>query len=213
MNLILLGAPGPGKGTQAMKIAERYGLVHISTGDIFRENIRNGTPIGNLAKSYLDKGELVPDEVTCEIVKDRLARPDVRNGYLLDGFPRNLYQAAALDTFAKIDGVININIDQSLLLERICGRRTCKQCGEIYHVSMLNGAENCPRCGGELFQRKDDNPETVASRLNVYNEQTAPLIDYYTKKGLILNFTGTEAPAEVLFEEIRSALDGLGKRP
>ena len=207
MKLILLGAPGAGKGTQATKISERYGIVHISTGDISRANLKNGTRIGLLAKSYMDRGELVPDEVTCDIVKDRLTWEDAAKGYLLDGFPRNLFQAEALDTFAEIDGVVNINIHQSLLLDRLCGRRVCRECGESYHVSMLGGATVCARCGGELYQRKDDNPETVASRLSVYNEQTAPLIDYYTKKGVILNFTSTEAPPEVLFEEIRETLD------
>ena len=214
MNLILLGAPGAGKGTQATKIAERYGLVHISTGDIFRANIKNGTEIGKLAKSYIDKGELVPDEVTCAIVKDRLTWEDVANanGYLLDGFPRNLFQAEELDKFARIDGVVNINIDFNLLMDRLCGRRVCKECGESYHVSTLNGATTCARCGGELYQRKDDTPETVGSRLKVYEEQTAPLIDYYTKKGIILNVTGTEAPAEVLFEQVKALLDDLAKR-
>ena len=209
MNLILLGAPGAGKGTQATKIAERYGIVHISTGDIFRENIKNGTEIGLLAKSYTDSGKLVPDEVTVAIVKERLSREDCKKGYLLDGFPRNLYQAEQLDTFAKIDGVVNINIDHKLLMDRLCGRRVCRECGESYHVSTLNGATTCAKCGGELYQRKDDNPETVGARLAVYNEQTAPLIDYYGKKGLILNVTGSEAPAEVLFEEVKKVLDTL----
>ena len=209
MKLILLGAPGAGKGTQATKIAERYGIVHISTGDIFRANIKNGTEIGLLAKSYTDSGKLVPDEVTVAIVKDRLTWDDCKNGYLLDGFPRNLYQAEALDTFAHIDGVVNINIDHNLLMDRLCGRRVCRECGESYHVSTLNGVTTCARCGGELYQRKDDNPETVGERLAVYNEQTAPLIDYYGKKGLILNFTGSEAPADVLFGEIVKVLDKL----
>ncbi len=209
MNLILLGAPGAGKGTQATKISDRYGLVHISTGDIFRENIKKGTEIGLLAKSYTEKGELVPDEVTVAIVKDRLTWDDCKKGYLLDGFPRNLFQAEELDKFARIDGVVNINIDPALLMDRLCGRRVCRECGESYHVSTLNGATTCARCGGELYQRKDDNPETVGARLAVYNEQTAPLIDYYTKQGKILNFTGTEAPAEVLFEEVRAVLDKL----
>ena len=209
MNLILLGAPGAGKGTQATKIAERYGLVHISTGDIFRANLKNQTKIGLLAKSYMDRGELVPDEVTCEIVKDRLTWDDCQKGYLLDGFPRNLYQANELDKFAKIDGVVNINIDFKLLMDRLGGRRVCKECGESYHVSTLGGATACTRCGGELYQRKDDNPETVESRLKVYMDQTAPLIDYYTEKGIILNFTGSEAPAEVLFEQVKAVLDKL----
>ncbi len=207
MNIILLGAPGAGKGTQATKISERYHLPHISTGDIFRANIKNQTEIGMLAKSYIDKGELVPDEVTCAIVKDRLTWEDCQNGCLLDGFPRNTFQAEELDKFAKIDAVVNINIDFSLLMDRLCGRRVCKECGESFHVSTLNGKTTCSRCGGELYQRKDDNPETVKSRLDVYNAQTAPLIDYYTKKGIILNFTGTEAPASVLFEEVAAVLD------
>ena len=211
MNIILLGAPGAGKGTQATKISDRYGLPHISTGDIFRENIRNGTPIGLLAKSYTDKGQLVPDEVTCKIVEERLKREDCKKGYLLDGFPRTIAQAEELDKFAKIDAVVNINIDFSLLMDRLCGRRVCKDCGVSYHVS-LNGESKCARCGGELYQRKDDNPETVKSRLDVYKAQTAPLIDYYTKKGVILNFTGSEAPAEVLFAEVAKTLDELNKQ-
>ena len=211
MNIILLGAPGAGKGTQATRISDRYGLPHISTGDIFREKIKNATPIGLLAKSYTDKGQLVPDEVTCQIVEERLAREDCKNGYLLDGFPRTIAQAEALDQFAKIDAVININIDFSLLMARLCGRRVCKDCGESYHISTLNGETKCSRCGGELYQRKDDNPETVGQRLDVYKEQTAPLIEYYTKKGLIVNFTGTDDPPEVLFNEIAAKLDEMKK--
>lgn len=210
MNIILLGAPGAGKGTQATKIADKYGMPHISTGDIFRENIKNQTEIGMLAKSYTDKGQLVPDEVTCKIVEERLSRADCKEkGYLLDGFPRTIGQAEALDGFAKIDAVVNINIDFSLLMNRLCGRRVCKECGESYHISTLNGKTTCSRCGGELYQRKDDNPETVQSRLDVYTDQTAPLIDYYTKKGIILNFTGTDDPPQVLFEEIAAELDKL----
>lgn len=212
MNIILLGAPGAGKGTQATKISDKYGMPHISTGDIFRENIKNKTEIGVLAKSYIDKGQLVPDEVTCKIVEERLSRDDCRQkGYLLDGFPRNVAQAEALDKITKIDAVVNINIDFSLLMNRLCGRRVCRECGESYHVSTLNGATTCARCGGELYQRKDDNPETVESRLAVYTEQTAPLIDYYTKKGLILNFAGTDDPPAVLFGEITAELDKFAK--
>ena len=164
-----------------------------------------------LAKSYIDKGELVPDEVTCDIVKDRLTWDDCKKGYLLDGFPRNLFQAAELDKFAKIDAVVNINIDFKLLMDRLCGRRVCKECGESYHVSTLNGATTCSRCGGELYQRRDDNPETVKSRLEVYNEQTAPRINDYTMQGNILNFTGSEAPAEVLFAQVAESLDKLAR--
>ena len=207
MNIVLLGAPGSGKGTQASMISERYGIVHISTGDIFRANIKNGTEIGLLAKSYIDAGKLVPDEVTCEIVRQRLAEEDCKNGYLLDGFPRNTFQAEQLDTFSKVDLCININIDHALLMNRLCGRRVCKECGESYHVDTLGGSTVCAKCGGELYQRRDDNPETVSSRLAVYNEQTAPLIDYYTKKGVIFNCTGTEAPASVLFGVVSAELD------
>lgn len=210
MNIILLGAPGAGKGTQATKISDKYHLPHISTGDIFRENIKNQTPIGVLAKSYIDKGQLVPDDVTCKIVEERLSREDCKNGYLLDGFPRTIAQAEMLEKFTKIDAVININIDFSLLMARLCGRRVCKDCGESYHISTLEGKTTCSRCGGELYQRKDDNPETVQSRLDVYEKQTAPLIDYYTQKGLIINFTGTDDPPEVLFGQIAEELDKLG---
>lgn len=212
MNIILLGAPGAGKGTQATRISDKYGMPHISTGDIFRANIKNETEIGLLAKSYIDKGQLVPDEVTCKIVENRLAEEDCRTkGYLLDGFPRTIAQAEALDKFAKIDAVVNIEIDFSLLMNRLCGRRVCRDCGESYHISTLNGATVCTRCGGELYQRKDDNPETVQSRLSVYTEQTAPLIDYYTKKGIILNFVGTDDPPEVLFGQIAAELDKFVK--
>ncbi len=149
MNIILLGAPGAGKGTQASKIAEKYKLLHISTGDIFRANIKGGTEIGKLAKSFIDAGKLVPDEVTCDIVRDRLTWDDVKCGYMLDGFPRNLFQAEELDKFAKIDLCLNIDVDEKLLMDRICGRRVCA-CGESYHISTLNGATTCAKCGGEL---------------------------------------------------------------
>ena len=206
MNVILLGAPGAGKGTQATRISSRYDLPHISTGDIFRENIKNQTEIGVLAKSYIDKGQLVPDEVTCKIVENRLSEKDCENGFLLDGFPRTIVQAEALDKFTKVDCVINIDIDLSFLMERLCGRRVCKNCAESYHVSTLNGKTDCAKCGGELYQRKDDNPETVQSRLNVYKNQTAPLIDYYTRKGVIVNIAGEGTPEEV-FSLIVKALD------
>ena len=209
MNIILLGAPGAGKGTQASRIVDNYNLPHISTGEIFRENIKNQTPIGLLAKSYIDVGRLVPDEVTCEIVEERIAQSDCEKGYLLDGFPRTIVQAEELDKMSKVDLVINIDVDLSLILERLCGRRVCKNCGESYHISTLNGATTCSRCGGELYQRKDDNPETVQNRLDVYTEQTSPLIDYYTKKGLILNFVGTDDPPEVLFGQIAEKLGEL----
>lgn len=212
MNIILLGAPGAGKGTQATKISDKYGLPHISTGDIFRENIKNQTEIGLLAKSYIDKGQLVPDEVTCKIVENRIAKPDCKNGYMLDGFPRTIVQAEALDKITKIDLVINIDVDFSLVMDRICGRRVCKDCGESHHVSTLNGKTTCSRCGGELSQRKDDNPETVESRLAVYAKQTAPLIEYYTKKGLIFNVKSDEnSTPDSTFEKVSTKLDSLLK--
>lgn len=211
MNIILLGAPGAGKGTQATKISDKYGLPHISTGDIFRENIKNKTEIGLLAKSYTDNGQLVPDSVTCKIVEDRLAREDCKDGFMLDGFPRNIAQAEELDKFAKIDVVLNIEIDLSLLMDRLCGRRVCKSCGESYHISTLGGRTTCSRCGGELYQRKDDNPETVGNRLSVYKDQTAPLIEYYSKKGNLVNLTHGAGTVDEVFAEIVSVLDKYGK--
>ncbi len=208
MNIILLGAPGAGKGTQATKISNEYKLPHISTGDIFRENIKNQTEIGMLAKSYIDAGKLVPDEVTCDIVKNRLCEKDCENGYLLDGFPRNVAQAELLDKFSKVDAVININVDLSLLMARLCGRRVCGKCGESFHIDFLNGKTTCNLCGGELIQRKDDNEDTVSSRLSVYSEQTEPLIDYYTKKGVIINIDGV-GEIDKVFENIQKELNKL----
>ena len=210
MNIILLGAPGAGKGTQASKISDNYSLPHISTGDIFRENIKNQTPIGLLAKSYIDQGQLVPDEVTCKIVEERISREDCKNGYMLDGFPRTIAQAEALDKITTVDLVINIEVDFALVMDRLCGRRVCKDCGESYHVSMLNGETKCARCGGDLYQRKDDNPETVESRLQVYSKQTAPLIEYYEKKGLLFNVVSDSTP-EATFEKISKKLDSFRK--
>lgn len=205
MNIILLGAPGAGKGTQASRISEKYNLPHISTGDIFRDNIKRGTEIGLLAKSYTDKGQLVPDEVTCKIVEGRLREGDCKNGYLLDGFPRNIFQAQELDKFSKVDAVINIDVDLSLLMARLCGRRVCKSCGESYHVDFLGGKTVCEKCGGELYQRKDDNEETVGNRLKVYSEQTAPLIQYYKDKNVLIDIDGVGTIDEV-FSRIAAAL-------
>lgn len=197
MNIVLLGAPGAGKGTQAGLIESQFNLVHVSTGDIFRANIKGGTPIGKLAKSFIDAGKLVPDEVTCEIVKGRLAEDDVKSGYMLDGFPRNVFQAAELDKFANIDLCVNIDVDVALLMDRICGRRMC-HCGASYHVSTLNGATTCAKCGQPLYVREDDNPETVQKRLDTYFSQTAPLIDYYKNQGKLFTVnSGTLSPNEV----------------
>ena len=210
MNIVLLGAPGAGKGTQAALLEEKYGLVHISTGDIFRANIKGGTPIGKVAKSYIDAGKLVPDEVTCDIVKDRLTRDDVKSGFMLDGFPRNLFQAEELDKFARIDVCVNISVDFSLIMDRICGRRVCS-CGASYHISSLGGKTTCEKCGKPLLRRADDNPETVGARLETYKTQTAPLIDYYKAQGKLLTVEcGNATPAEV-FAMICGKLDGLNK--
>ena len=206
MNIILLGAPGAGKGTQASKIEEKYKLLHISTGDIFRANIKGGTEIGKLAKSFIDAGKLVPDEVTCDIVKDRLTWDDAQSGYMLDGFPRNLFQAQELDKFAQIDLCLNIDVDENLLLDRICDRRVCA-CGESYHVSTLNGETHCAKCGGELYQRADDNPETVKTRLETYNTQTAPLIDYYKAMGKLATVKSGKGSPDLVFEQICKILD------
>ena len=206
MKIILLGAPGAGKGTQASKIQAHYNLLHISTGDIFRANIKGGTEIGKLAKSYIDAGKLVPDEVTCDIVKDRLNWDDAKDGYMLDGFPRNVFQATELDKFAEIDLCLNIDVDEALLMDRICGRRVCS-CGESYHVTTLNGATTCAKCGKELYRRADDNPETVKTRLDTYKSQTAPLIDYYRAQGKLATVTSGEMSPDEVFGQIKKILD------
>ena len=205
MNLILLGAPGAGKGTQATRIAAKYNVPHISTGDIFRKNLKEGTPIGLVAKSYIDKGQLVPDEVVVEIVAQRIAEEDCKNGFLLDGFPRTIAQAEALDKLTSIDHVINLDVDLGALMARLTGRRVCPKCGESYHVSTKKD-NVCDKCGEQLIHRDDDKEETVSARLNVYVDQTAPLIDYYTANGKILTVNGM-AQIEEVFAEIVEALE------
>ncbi len=189
MNIILLGAPGAGKGTQAVRIAEKYGIPHISTGDIFRKNIKEGTEIGLKAKQYMDKGMLVPDEVVIEIVAGRLKEADCKRGYLLDGFPRTLAQAQALDKAAKIETVLNIDVDLTKLTARLTGRRVCGGCGESYHINTKKG-DTCDKCNAKLIHRDDDKEETVKKRLDVYTTQTAPLIEYYTKQGKLKTVDG-----------------------
>ena len=196
MNLILLGAPGAGKGTQAVRIAEAHKIPHISTGDIFRKNISEQTPVGVKAKSYIDKGQLVPDEVTVELVAGRLQEEDAKNGFLLDGFPRNIAQAEALDKITEIDTVINIAVDLDALSERLCGRRTCPKCGESYHISTKKD-DKCDKCGETLVQRKDDMPETINARLAVYTSSTQPLIEYYEKQGKLVTVDGMKSIGEV----------------
>ena len=205
MNVIFLGPPGAGKGTQAVRVCERLGIPQISTGDILRRAMKEGTPTGLAAKSYVDKGLLVPDEVVIAIVRERLAMEDCQKGYILDGFPRTVPQAEALAQFARINAVIDIEVSDEKLTERLSGRRVCLNCGGTYHVSTLGGKTTCAKCGNELIQRNDDKAETVLSRLSVYHAQTAPLIDYYAKLGLIRTIDGAQ-PMEACFEAILCAL-------
>ena len=212
MNLILLGPPGAGKGTQAVKIVEKYNIPHISTGDIFRENIKKGTELGKKAKEYMDKGELVPDDLVCEIATSRLLEDDCKIGFLLAGFPRPVYQAEKLDEFLekhgkKIDKVLDIAVEKEELMTRLIGRRVCKACGATYHVTNMPPKKEgvCDKCGGELMQRADDTAETVENRIEVYNSQTMPLVEYYEKAGNIAHIDGAIG-LENVFNSIVSVL-------
>jgi len=204
VKIVLLGPPGAGKGTQAKSISNKYSIPHISTGDIFRKNISENTPLGVEAKSYMDKGQLVPDEVTINMVKDRLQQADCKNGYLLDGFPRTVAQAEALNSFLigrdeQLDTALLIKVPNEFILERMTGRRVCPSCGASYHVKFnppANGGK-CDLCGSEVIQRKDDTVETVKERLDVYEKETQPLIDFYDNKQLLSQVDGTKAINEV----------------
>ena len=214
MKIIMLGAPGAGKGTHAKKITEKFGITAISTGDIFRENIKNGTELGKKAKEYMDAGNLVPDELVCDLVVDRLKQDDCKNGYILDGFPRTIPQAEALTAaLAKdddaIDYALEIFLEDQAIIDRMSGRRVCKSCGATYHVVTIPPKTEgvCDECDGELIVRDDDAPETVKKRLDVYHEQTAPLIDYYKKQGILKVIDGSKG-LDTCFEEICGILEG-----
>lgn len=210
-----MGLPGAGKGTQAEKIVENYNIPHISTGDMFRAAIKEGTELGLLAKSFIDKGELVPDEVTIGIVRERLSKDDCKLGFLLDGFPRTVEQAEALESILSelnrpIDYVINVDVDTDILMERLTGRRICKDCGATYHLVFNPPAKEgvCDRCAGELYQRADDNAETVQNRLDVNLKQTKPLLSFYEDKGTLRNINGQQ-DINIVYENINELLGGL----
>ena len=213
MKIVLLGPPGAGKGTQASKIVERYGVAHISTGDIFRKNLKEGTPLRLKAKEYMDKGQLVPDDVTVAMVKDRIGEADCRDGYMLDGFPRTIVQAEALEQIGeKLDCALDITVDYTKLTERISGRRLCRSCQESYHVKFNPPKKEgvCDKCGGELYQRDDDRAETVAARLVEYKEKTLPLTDFYSGKGILKQVDG-DGTIEETTEKIYAILDEFRK--
>ena len=215
MRLILLGGPGAGKGTQAKKLVEKYNIPQISTGDILRGAVKNNTELGQKAKSFMDSGELVPDDVIIGIVKERLQQDDCTNGFIFDGFPRTTAQAEALDTMLtelniKIDSAINFKVSDEVIVARMSGRRTCAQCGAVFNVNSNPPKQEgvCDKCSGELTQRDDEKEEVVRNRLKVYEEQTSPLIDFYNNKGLLKNING-EQTIEPIFEEIVNMLDSL----
>ncbi len=204
MNIIMLGPPGSGKGTQAKRLIEKYEIPQISTGDLLREAVKNQTELGKEAKKFMDAGKLVPDEVVIGMVKERLAKPDADKGFILDGFPRTVAQAEALDKTLdgmgkQIDKVMNIDVPDEEVVARLSGRRTCKNCGAMYHVKFNQPKEEgkCDSCGGELYQRDDDNEATIKSRLEVYHQQTAPVKDFYAKKGIVVDIDGQGDIAEI----------------
>ena len=212
MKIIMLGAPGAGKGTQAKQIAGKYSIPHISTGDIFRANIKNGTDLGKKAKEYMDQGLLVPDELTCDLVMDRIQQDDCVNGFVLDGFPRTIPQAKALDAALEklgqhMDVAIDVDVPDENIVNRMSGRRACLDCGATYHVVSLppQTEGKCDHCGRDLVLRDDDKPETVQKRLSVYHEQTQPLIDYYKNQGILKSVDGTQ-PMEAVFTAITDIL-------
>ena len=206
MKLIFLGPPGAGKGTQATGVSSHLRVPHISTGDMFRSAIKNQTPTGLEAKRYMDAGQLVPDSVVIDMVKERLAMPDCENGYLLDGFPRTVEQAEALEKFAAPDAVVDIEVPDEMLVDRLTGRLVCATCSGTFHISKLADEKLCPVCGDALYQRDDDKPATISNRLNVYHEQTAPLIGYYAGLGRLKRIDGNARPEDV-FQNILASLE------
>ena len=213
MKIVMLGAPGAGKGTQAEMISAKYGIPHISTGDIFRANIKNGTELGKKAKAYMDEGKLVPDALTVELLLDRVAADDCTNGYVLDGFPRTIPQADVLtealaEKGEKVDYAVNVDVPDENIVRRMSGRRACLNCGATYHIEHIPPKTEgiCDKCGHELVQRDDDKPETVQNRLNVYHAQTQPLIEYYEKAGILRNVDGTQ-DMEKVFSDIVKLLE------
>lgn len=205
MRIVLLGAPGSGKGTMAQKLTTQLSIPQISTGDIFRQNLKEETPLGLQIKDIMAKGMLVPDEITIEIVKDRLAKPDCANGYILDGFPRSIVQAEALDGFQTIDCAINLEVDNEAIVKRLSGRRFCPDCNGTFHVSTLADEHVCPACKGNLIVREDDKEHTVRNRLDVYAKTTLPLVDYYANQGKLVTVDGN-GPIDVVYDRILSAL-------
>lgn len=213
VNLIILGAPGAGKGTYASKIANHFGIPSIATGDMFRSEVKNGSPLGKKVAGYLESGRLVPDEVVIEVLKSRLQRPDSAAGFILDGYPRTVEQAKALENIAKIDAVINMDVPEWVIVERLSNRRICRSCGAIYNAKYSPRPKvegKCDKCGGELYQREDDKADVIKNRLNVYEKQTEPLIDYYRKKTKFVTVKNAQvdAPIDVIFQKI---LDELKK--
>ena len=205
MNLIFLGAPGAGKGTLAAQLSKEYGIPQISTGDIFRAAVKEGSELGRKVQGIMEKGELVPDSLTVELVEERLAQADAQNGYILDGFPRTIAQADALASFQKIDMAINFNTSDEVVIRRLSGRRVCRSCGAIYHVENMppKVKGKCDKCGGELYTRDDDTIESIKNRLRVYKDQTEPLIEYYRSKGLLRDIDSSTSPEES-FSQIKS---------
>lgn len=210
MKIIMLGAPGAGKGTQAIQIADKYGIPHVSTGDLFRSNISQNTELGKEAKGYMDAGKLVPDELTVRMLLDRVAKDDCKNGYVLDGFPRNIKQAEVLETEVaklndKIDFAIDIEVPDENIVKRMSGRRACLKCGNTYHIEHVPPKKEgiCDNCGSELVLRADDAPETVLNRLKVYHEQTQPLIDFYNERNILVTIDGTQDMNKVFADVVK----------